>query len=209
MTSYYKPCWSSYWTPYGFKMSMARISSNGYYVGIGVTSRDNSKMGIFHVSNIQLTRTCSSASITQLQCDQASNCESGLVTGKCYTKGEVPSWEYQEPVSNIFDSGSSITSFGCYDQTAVNNAVDGTTNKYRCQKSTGAAGLEIRPSHRRLSRAEGLRIYAGNGSSNHDPGKSSSTVHAFCLEIRPRRCRLCCLFSTPFHFTLLTFNYYY
>lgn len=185
---------------------MTRISSNGYYVGIGVTSRDNSKMGIFHVSNIQLTRTCSSASITQLQCDQASNCESGLVTGKCYTKGEVPSWEFQEPVSNIFDSGSSVKSFGCYDQTAANNAVDGTTNKYRCQKSTGPVGLVIRPSHWRLSRAEGLRIYASNDSSNYDPGESSiNIVHAPCLETRPGRCRLRCLFSTPVHSTLFTF----
>lgn len=92
LRSYYKPTWASYWSSYGAVISMNGISSNGYYLGVAVTSRSSTRVSTLRVSNIQLTRTCLSETITQLQCDQASNCESGQVSGTCYNEGEVPSW---------------------------------------------------------------------------------------------------------------------
>lgn len=71
LRAFYKPTTSSYWTGYGAILSINEISSSGYYVGIAVTSRDNSDLATLEVSNIQLTRSCSSETITQLQCDQA------------------------------------------------------------------------------------------------------------------------------------------
>ena len=81
-----------------------------------------------------ISRTCSSDTITSLQCDQASNCESGLVTGSCYKKGEVPAWEStSETTSSILDVGSTVTTFGCVDGDG-HNAVDGTSEWMSCAR---------------------------------------------------------------------------
>ncbi len=162
---------STYWIPYGAVLSMTGISSNGYYIGIALCSHSYSAVLSAQVSNIKLTRTCSSKTITQLQCDQASNCESGLVSGKCYEKGEVPAWESTEAVSSIFDPGSTVTSFGCGDK-FHNRAVDGTTSKMHCDRTNflgDPTGLIITPSHHRTSKAERLRLYAHNNCPNCDP----------------------------------------
>lgn len=169
MRSFYRYGDSSYWTPYGAVLSMTSISSNGYYIGIAVCSHSNSGVTSLEASNIQLLRTCSSSTITQLQCDQASNCESGPVSGACYKKGEVLAWEVADAVSSIFDIGSTVTSFGC-DGGIPNFAIDGTTTKYSCTPSLGEpTGLIITPSHQQMSRAEGLRIYAHNNCPKCDP----------------------------------------
>ena len=148
------------WTQFGYQISMPGISSNGYYIGIAVSAYSLSKMASLQVSNIQLKRTCSSETITQLQCDQASNCESGTVSGKCYLKGEVPSWEVFEPVRSIFDVGSTVTSLGCSNTSWGNHATDGSTYKFQCERTSleEPTSLVIKPSHYRLSTAEGLRV---------------------------------------------------
>lgn len=172
LRSYYKQSWASYWNSFGAVISINSISSHGYYVGIGVTSRSNSAVATLSVSNIQLTRTCSSETITRLQCDQASNCESGLASGRCYNKGTVPLWENAEPVTNILDVGSTTTSFGCSNSNSGNNALDGATTKYVCDRDgllEEPTGLIITPSHHRPSTAEGLRVYANNNCTGCDP----------------------------------------
>lgn len=173
MKAFYKPSESSKvdpWYPFGYQISMNSISSNGYYIGVAVTSRSNSQVATMRVSNIELTRTCSSATITQLQCDQASNCDQGQASGACYNKGEVPSWEHSEPVKSIFDIGSTVTSFGCESGSAGNKATDESTNKFECVRTAGVpSGLVIVPSHRRRSIAEGLRVYAQNNCPGCDP----------------------------------------
>jgi hypothetical protein len=144
--------------------------SSGYYVGVAVTAIKG--VATFRVSNIQLTRTCSSQNITLQQCDQASNCESGPATGSCYDIGEVPPWEFMESVANIFDTGSSVTSFGCNNSNTSNYALDKSTNKFVCDRTNllnEPAGLVIKPFHKRLSIAEGLRVYANNDCSQCDP----------------------------------------
>lgn len=132
------------WISYGAVRSMTNIRSWTYVVGIAVTAFGNNNVASAQVSNIQLTRTCSSTTITVLQCDQASNCESGPITGNCYTRGEVPSWEFEEPVSNIFDSGSTVTVSGCISESSVsaNRALDGTTDKYYCDRIESAGNSQ-------------------------------------------------------------------
>ena len=171
LRSFYKPSHIPYWTPVGVVLSMNSISSNGYYVGIAVNSHKNNKVGSLEVSNIQLSRTCSSEAITQLQCDQASNCESGQVSGNCYNKGEVPTWEATEPVSSVVAVGSTMTRFGC-DNTSSSNEIDGTTNKMFCDRTNllgEPTGLVITPSHHRMSTALGLRVYASDTCPGCDP----------------------------------------
>ncbi|KAL7554934.1 hypothetical protein ACHAWF_018496 [Thalassiosira exigua] len=174
MRSFYKPTWYEHWIPIGLVTSLSSISSNGYYIGIAVTSGTNSGVATLDVSNIQLARTCSSETITQLQCDQASNCESGSVSGSCYNKDEVPPWESAEPVSNIIDVGAYVTTFGCNDNTgAANRAVDGTTHKVFCNRNETLlgvpTGLVLKPHHQRMSTAVGLRLYAPNNAPHSDP----------------------------------------
>jgi hypothetical protein len=183
LRSYYRSTGAEYYTPFGAVVSITRISSNGYYIGVAVTSRSNSGVATLEVSNIQLTRTCSSDSITQLQCEQASNCESGLVTGGCYSMGEAPSWERMEHFSNILDVGSTVTRFGCQETwiEPSNNALDQTTNKFICDREGllgEPTGIIIKPSHYRLSIAEGLRVYAHNDCPECDPV-------SFIIEGRP------------------------
>ena len=142
-------------------MSINSISSRGYYIGIAVTSHHPTQLASLQVSNIQLTRTCSSETITQLQCDQASNCEAGQASGDCYNMGEVPAWEAAEAVSSIFDVGSTVTSFGCTNTEAGNNVLEGTTTKYICDRDNlleEPTGLMITPSHLRSSTAVGMSI---------------------------------------------------
>lgn len=148
------------WRPFGVVMSMTSISSSGYFIGLAVTSHRNNAIASLSVSNIQLTRTCSSETITQLQCDQASNCESGEVSGSCYLKGEVPAWESTEPVKSIADVGSTVIAFGCNNTNTGNLAFDETTYKFQCTRTSleEPTGLIIKPSHGRQSTAEGLRV---------------------------------------------------
>jgi len=173
LKAFYKPNYllqTDPWYQFGYQLSMNEISSNGYFVGVAVSGITNT--ATCYVSNIQLTRTCSSKSITLQQCDQASNCESGSVTGSCYKNGEVPSWESLGPVSSVFDTGSDVTVFGCNDAVTKNNALDMTTNKFVCERTDVnnlPTGLIIKPSHKRLSIAEGLRVYANSDCSNCDP----------------------------------------
>lgn len=91
MTAYYKEISSSYWVPHGLELSLPAISSNGYYVGLFVTSHDNQSpnMASLQVSNVDLFRKCESDIITVEQCDQATNCELGLRTSNCYDIGSI------------------------------------------------------------------------------------------------------------------------
>ena len=156
-------------------MSLSELSSAGYYIGLAVTSHEYGSLATVQVSNIQLTRPCYSETISQLQCDQASNCQSGDVSGQCYPLGEVPAWESAEAVNSIFDSGSFVSAFGCINSgsgLAPNYAVDGSTHKYFCERDVNEpTGLAISPSHLRPSIARGMRIYAHNNCPNCDPGK--------------------------------------
>lgn len=92
MTAFYKEEWSSFWVPFGKQISISAIKSTGYYVGLAATAHDNNSqqmMTTLKVSEFNLERTCSSASITPEQCDQAANCELGLRTSTCYDAGST------------------------------------------------------------------------------------------------------------------------
>ena len=158
-------------------LSSNKIPSTGYYIGIAVSARTNSEAATALVSNIELTRTCSDETITQLQCGQASNCEWGATSGTCYSKGEAPEWEFTtEVTSSIFDVGSTVTTFGCAGTASQNNAIDGTTNKLLCDRSgllEQPTGIIIKPSHHRESVPEGIRVYAHNNCPFCDPGEFS------------------------------------
>jgi len=175
---------TSNWISMGAILDIPTISSNGYYVGIAVSSYTNKATASYEVSNVQLTRACGSSTTTELQCLQASNCDWGEATGTCYSMGSVPYWESSEPVESVFDIGSTVTTFGCYDSNEGNWALDGTTTKYQCDRTgmlNEPTGLVITPSHQRLSIAEGLRVYASNNCPNCDPvsyiieGRTGST----------------------------------
>lgn len=172
LKSYYKPtslAKDDPWIQFGYQLSMNDISSNYYYVGVAATAVTG--MATLRVSNIQMTRTCSSKTITQEQCDQASNCVSGPASGSCYELGKVPSWELLEPVATIFDIGSTVTSFGCKNANTDNYAFDKTTNKFVCDRANlnEAVGLVVKPFHHRSSIAQGLRIYSNNDCPLCDP----------------------------------------
>ncbi len=177
LKAFYKPSYLSRtdpWSQFGYELSMTSISSNGYFIGIAVTSNSDKDVASCDVSNVHLERTCSSTAITTQQCDQASNCESGPLSGSCYKKGEVPSWEILEPISNIFDSASYVTSFGCSNSNSDtdHNAFDSTTYGLLCSNPnlpSQPPGLIIRPSHLRATIAERLRVYANNDCPNCDP----------------------------------------
>lgn len=173
LKSFYRPVSSTAWTAYGYVRSINSISSNGYYIGVAVTAHKKHTVATIRVSNVQLSRPCSSETITQSQCDQASSCESGQASGECYNMGEVPAWEAASSVTSIFDIGSTVTSFGCTKTEASNyenNALDGTTSKYFCDRDSleNPTGLVITPSHRRSSTAEGMRVYAHNNCPDCD-----------------------------------------
>ena len=82
---------SSFWVPLGNQLSVPAIKSNGYYIGVAVTSHDNSdsSMAEVKVSNVELYRDCNSGLVTSEQCEQATNCELGLRTNTCYDAGIV------------------------------------------------------------------------------------------------------------------------
>lgn len=99
-------------------------------------------------------------------------CESGLVSGSCYNSDDIPSWESLAPVANIFDSGSSVVVFGCRISSNGNIALDMTTDKFVCDRTNyinQPTGLVIKSSHKRLSIAEGLRVYSSNECFQCDP----------------------------------------
>ena len=176
MKAFYKPSYLSRtdpWSQFGYELSMTSISSNGYFIGIAVTANSVNSVASCHVSNIQLERTCSSPTITTKQCDQADNCESGPLSGSCYKKGEVPSWELLEKAANIFDTGSYVSSFGCSDaDDTAHDAFDATTNGLRCDNfnlPSQPPGLIVQPSHNRMTIAESLRVYANKDCPACDP----------------------------------------
>ncbi|KAL7553976.1 hypothetical protein ACHAWF_017328 [Thalassiosira exigua] len=173
LRSYYKSTTGRRWIPFGAVLSMNNISSNGYFVGIAVSSYSSTAMATLQVSGVKLTRSCSSESMTPLQCDQASNCETGQVSGKCYFRGEVPFWESKTAVPNIFEVGSTITSFGCNNvDDPPNYAVDGSTHKYSCDRIDRLlepTGLVVVPFSPRSSVAMGLRVYANDACPYCDP----------------------------------------
>ena len=82
---------TSFWVPLGNQLSVPAIKSNGYYIGIAVTSHDNSSpnMAQVKVTNVELNRDCSSGLVTSEQCEQATNCELGLRTNTCYDAGII------------------------------------------------------------------------------------------------------------------------
>jgi hypothetical protein len=66
----YKPSYlakSAPWYPFGNLLTLNAIPSNIFFVGVALSS--NTGVATSHISNIQLTRTCSSKTITQLQCN--------------------------------------------------------------------------------------------------------------------------------------------
>lgn len=175
MKAFYKPSYfsrTSPWSQFGYELSITSISTNGYFIGIAVTSNSVNSTASCHVSNIQLERTCTSPTITTRQCEQASNCDTGPLSGSCYNKGEVPSWETLEPISNIFDPSSFVTSFGCSNSDTVHDAFDATTDGLLCSNINlpqVPPALIIRPSHLRVTIAERLRVYASKDCPSCDP----------------------------------------
>ena len=92
LSAYYREEYSSFWIPFGTEISMTAINSNGYYIGMAVTAHENSNlemMADLAVSEFNLHRSCSSASITPEQCEQAMNCELGVRTSTCYDAGSI------------------------------------------------------------------------------------------------------------------------
>ena len=72
--AFYKPSYlakAAPWYPFGHQLTLNAISSNVFLVGVALSGI--TRVATSHVSNIQLTRRCSSKTITRLQCDQASN----------------------------------------------------------------------------------------------------------------------------------------
>ena len=140
-TSYYKPAGSSYWYQFGARLSIPRIDAIGgsYMVGIAVSAHSNTTVAEVQVANAFLQRSCLAAE-NAMQCDQASNCESGTVTGYCYKLGERPVWESSPSTASIFDSNSNIATFGCDQEygSYANNLVDRTTYNFVCNKKDPA-----------------------------------------------------------------------
>ena len=177
LTAYYRPTTStsSTWYEFGVSLSMVNIRSTGYYVGIAVSSRTNDGLATAEVSNIQLTRVCTSESITKLQCEQASNCEVGFLSSMCYYKGTVPDWEdgysYDGSfVASVLDVDSTIAPVNC--DSAGLAAADGTTNKFHCNREshlTETPGIIATPSHQKISIVNGLRLYTPNNYPDGDP----------------------------------------
>jgi hypothetical protein len=177
LTGYYRPTssTSSTWYEFGVSLSIVNIRSTGYYVGIAVTSRTNDELATAEVSNIQLTRVCTSESITKLQCEQASNCEVGGLSSSCYYKGTVPDWEDGYPyegsfVASVLDVDSTIAPVNC--DSAGLAAADGTTNKFHCNREshlTETPGIITTPSHQKISIVNGLRLYTPNNYPGDDP----------------------------------------
>jgi hypothetical protein len=179
LTAYYRPTTStsSTWYQFGVSLSMVNIRSTGFYVGIAVTSRANWSLATAEVSNIQLTRVCTDESITEAQCEQASNCELGGLSSTCYYKGTKPAWEdgyaYEGSfVASVLDEGSTIAPHNC-DSGASITAVDRNTNKFHCARYpnhlTETPGIIASPSHGQLSIVNGLRLYNPNQYPGGDP----------------------------------------
>jgi uncharacterized protein (DUF1800 family)/uncharacterized protein (DUF1501 family) len=81
----------------------------------------------------------------------------------------------------VTPKGSTVTSFGCTNPRAgaLTRSIDETTEKYSCDRTgqTGLSGIEIIPTHGRMSIVKGLRVYAPNNCPDCD-------VTAYILEGR-------------------------
>ena len=104
-------------------------------VGIAVSAHSNTTVAEVQVGNAFLSRSCLSTD-NAMQCDMASNCEAGTVTGSCYKLGERPEWESAPSTPSIFDSNANIATYGCDQEygSYANNLVDGTTYNFVCNK---------------------------------------------------------------------------
>ena len=174
-TTYYKPAESSYWYQFGARLSLPRIDQNGiYFVGIAISSHSTTDFATAEIGSIQLTRTCLSTP-DRMQCEQASNCDLGYVTGICYKEGERPDWELAELSNNVLDYGSHTEAIGCKetwrfsDEEDGNLLTDGMTNEFICKIDAEETGMIFQPSHGRVSLAKGLRVYANKDCVDCDP----------------------------------------
>ena len=79
----------------------------------------------------------------------------------------MPPEESAEVTSSVFDTGSTVESIGCTNSNYYNNlATDGTTDKYRCDKSRDTTGIVVKPAHKRMSIVKKLRVYSHNNCPN-------------------------------------------
>ena len=166
--TFYKPPESLYWYQFGARLSIPPIDQNGgYFVGVAISSHSTTLLAKAQVGSIRLTRTCPSTT-DPFQCDQASNCDLGYVTRACYNVGERPSWELNETMTSVLDTGSFTESLGCTpnDDFDANYLIDGTTKHFDCE---GGSGVIIHPTHGRLSMAKALRVYANLDCIECDP----------------------------------------
>lgn len=193
LTSFYRPAGSSYWYQFGARLSMTSINSNGYYIGIAVTSHSSSESAVLSVESIELTRTCSRTS-NSFQCAQSSNCDYGAVSQTCYNEGSKPEWEDTETAGSVLDYGSRAVAFGCGetyhdDQAGVeeatepNRLTDRSTIQFTCDRTDAngnvilegeaapagiASGIIIKPTHGRMSMAKALRVYGERVVCHHE-----------------------------------------
>lgn len=165
--TYYKPADSKYWYQFGARLSLPRIDHDGaYYVGVAVSSHGSSNVATATVGSIQLTRNCPSTT-DPFECDQASNCEAGQVTGACYSKGERPEWESKEATTSILDIGSTTESVGCVrgGDFDANYLIDETTRPFECEQTSAWSSVIVHPTHGRQAMAKALRIYGKYSNS--------------------------------------------
>ncbi|EJK70284.1 hypothetical protein THAOC_08367, partial [Thalassiosira oceanica] len=174
-TTYYKPAETSYWYQFGARLSLPRIDQNGvYFVGIAISSHSTTDFATAEIGSIQITRTCVSTT-DRMQCDQASNCDLGYVTGTCYDEGTRPDWELTELTNNVLDYGSHTEAVGCLktwrfsDEEDGNLLTDGLTNEFKCNIDAEETGMIFQPSHGRFSLAKAIRFYANKDCLECDP----------------------------------------
>ena len=174
-TTYYKPAETSYWYQFGARLSLPRIDQNGvYYVGIAISSHSTTDFATAEIGSIQLTRTCTFTT-DRMQCEQASNCDLGYVTGTCYDEGTRPDWELTELTNNVMDYGSHTEAIGCmktwrfFDEEDGNLLTDGLTNVFKCNLDAEETGMIFQPSHGRFSLAKAIRFYANKDCVECDP----------------------------------------
>ena len=101
-SAFYKPSYlakAAPWYRFGHQLLLNASSSDGYFVGVATVSGSTS-VATSNVSNIQLTRTCSTKFITQLQCDQASNVRN-LVIFSHSIFADIPLMFLVKPYSSV------------------------------------------------------------------------------------------------------------
>lgn len=72
-------------------------------------------------------------------------------------------------MDSVLDTASTVTQFGC--NNTPNNAIDRTTEKYSCDRTGRLAeptGIEVVPSHGKVSIVKGLRLYSHNNCASCD-----------------------------------------